>query len=61
MTRQHRRRRARRKERTEPEYDPPRRTPAQVRVDELDELLDEIDRVLEDQAVLVNFRQRSGE
>lgn len=28
---------------------------------DIDELLDEIDAVLEDQAVLVNFRQRSGE
>ena len=41
----------------------------QVAVDEteaallsdIDELLDEIDAVLEDQAVLVNFRQRSGQ
>ena len=28
---------------------------------DIDELLDEIDAVLEDQATLVNFRQRSGE
>ena len=28
---------------------------------DIDELLDEIDAVLEEQAVLVNFRQRSGE
>ena len=28
---------------------------------DIDELLDEIDAVLEDQAVLVDFRQRSGE
>ena len=28
---------------------------------EIDELLDEIDAVLEDQAVLVGYRQRSGE
>jgi hypothetical protein len=28
---------------------------------DIDELLDEIDAVLEDQAVLVNFRQRSGQ
>ena len=28
---------------------------------DVDELLDEIDAVLEDQAVLVNFRQRSGQ
>ena len=28
---------------------------------DIDELLDEIDKVLEDQAVLVAYRQRSGE
>ncbi len=28
---------------------------------DVDELLDEIDKVLEDQAVLVSYRQRSGE
>ena len=28
---------------------------------EIDDLLDEIDTVLEEQAVLVNFRQRSGQ
>ena len=28
---------------------------------DIDELLDEIDSVLEEQSVLVNFRQRSGE
>ena len=28
---------------------------------DIDELLDEIDAVLEEQSVLVNFRQRSGE
>ena len=28
---------------------------------DIDELLDEIDAVLEDQSVLVNFRQRSGQ
>ena len=28
---------------------------------DIDELLDEIDAVLEEQAVLVNFRQRSGQ
>lgn len=30
-------------------------------VDEIDELLDEIDAVLEEQSVLTNFRQRSGQ
>ena len=30
-------------------------------LNDIDELLDEIDAVLEDQSVLVNFRQRSGE
>ena len=30
-------------------------------VTDIDELLDEIDAVLEDQAVLANFRQRSGQ
>ncbi|HYH49878.1 MAG TPA: ubiquitin [Acidimicrobiia bacterium] len=28
---------------------------------DIDELLDEIDKVLEDQAVLVSYRQRSGQ
>ena len=28
---------------------------------DIDELLDEIDAVLEDQSILVNFRQRSGQ
>ncbi len=28
---------------------------------DVDELLDEIDAVLEDQSILVNFRQRSGQ
>ena len=30
-------------------------------LNDIDELLDEIDAVLEDQAVLVSYRQRSGE
>jgi hypothetical protein len=30
-------------------------------LDNVDELLDEIDAVLEDQSILVDFRQRSGE
>ena len=30
-------------------------------LNDIDELLDEIDAVLEDQAVLVGFRQRSGQ
>lgn len=30
-------------------------------LNDIDELLDEIDAVLEEQSVLVNFRQRSGE
>lgn len=30
-------------------------------LNDIDELLDEIDSVLEEQAVLVNFRQRSGQ
>jgi hypothetical protein len=30
-------------------------------LDDIDDLLDEIDAVLEDQAVLVTFRQRSGQ
>jgi hypothetical protein len=30
-------------------------------LNDIDELLDEIDAVLEEQAVLVNFRQRSGQ
>jgi hypothetical protein len=32
-----------------------------VNIDEIDELLEEIDGLLEDQAVLTNFRQRSGQ
>ena len=30
-------------------------------IDDVDRLLDEIDSVLEEQAVLVNYRQRSGQ
>ncbi len=30
-------------------------------IDDVDRLLDEIDQVLEEQAVLVNYRQRSGQ
>ena len=30
-------------------------------LNDVDELLDEIDAVLEDQSILVNFRQRSGQ
>ena len=53
---------------------PPKRTAAPQEIEEvviedsdtglltdIDELLDEIDAVLEDQSMLVNFRQRSGE
>lgn len=62
MTRQQLHRRRRRQERTEPRYDrPPCRTRTKARSDDLDDLLDEIDTVLEEQAVLVNFRQRSGQ
>jgi hypothetical protein len=32
-----------------------------VKVEDVDALLDEIDQILEDQAVLTNFRQRPGE
>jgi hypothetical protein len=32
-----------------------------ARLGDIDELLDEIDAVLEDQAVLVDYRQRSGQ
>lgn len=34
---------------------------AETVLDDVDDLLDEIDAVLEDQAVLTNFRQRSGQ
>jgi hypothetical protein len=58
-------RRRRRTKRVEPEYDPrPARSDTQARsdtLDTLDDLLDEIDTILEAQAVLVNFRQRSGQ
>lgn len=54
--------RRRRKDRIEPECERPSgRTPTQARVDEIDDLLDEIDTILEAQTVLVNFRQRSGQ
>ena len=52
------------------QYPPPRRraesehAPAgssSVSIESIDELLDEIDTLLEDQAVLTNFRQRSGQ
>lgn len=36
-------------------------TDTQALVEGIDELLDEIDAVLEEQAVLVNFRQRGGQ
>jgi hypothetical protein len=61
MTRQQLHRRRLRKEKTEPDNRPCGRTAARARVDELGDLLDEIDAVLEEQAVLVNFRQRSGQ
>lgn len=32
-----------------------------VSIEDVDELLEEIDSLLEDQAVLTNFRQRSGQ
>lgn len=58
-------RRRRRTERVEPEYEPRSArsdTPARSgTLDDLDDLLDEIDTILEAQAVLVNFRQRSGQ
>ncbi len=34
---------------------------ATVSIEDIDELLEEIDTLLEDQAVLTNFRQRSGQ
>lgn len=34
---------------------------SRVSLEDVDELLDEIDSLLEDQAVLTNFRQRSGQ
>ena len=34
---------------------------ATVNVEDIDDLLDEIDSVLEDQAVLISYRQRSGQ
>lgn len=34
---------------------------ATLSIEDIDELLDEIDTLLEDQAVLTNFRQRSGQ
>jgi hypothetical protein len=37
------------------------RTKAQPDMDDLDELLDEIDGLLEEQEVLVNFRQKGGQ
>lgn len=35
--------------------------PSTVSIDDVDELLGEIDSLLEDQEVLSNFRQRSGQ
>ena len=37
------------------------RAAGEVLIDDVDRLLDEIDAVLEEQAVLVNYRQRSGQ
>lgn len=34
---------------------------AGLNIEDIDELLEEIDSLLEDQAVLTNFRQRSGQ
>ncbi|MDQ3943725.1 MAG: ubiquitin-like protein Pup [Actinomycetota bacterium] len=34
---------------------------ATVSIEDIDDLLEEIDTLLEDQAVLTNFRQRSGQ
>lgn len=45
----------------ESEATPQDRGGAEDIIEELDELLDEIDAVLEEQAVLVNYRQRSGQ
>jgi hypothetical protein len=40
---------------------PQERDGAEGLIEDIDELLDEIDAVLEDQAVLVHYRQRSGQ
>ncbi len=48
--------------RTAPAHDQPSvRCSPRVETEELDDLLDAIDAVLEEQDVLVNFRQRSGQ
>ena len=43
------------------ESEPPPAGSSAVSIESIDELLDEIDALLEDQAVLVNFRQPSGQ
>lgn len=45
----------------EVEAAPPTTAEAEDILDGLDELLDEIDSVLEEQSVLVNYRQRGGQ
>ena len=54
---------ARRKKSEVPEVDedPTVQDPDADLLTDIDELLDEIDAVLEDQAVLVEYRQRSGQ
>ncbi len=52
----------RRRRRVESESAAPEPTESsRVSIEDVDELLDEIDTLLEDQAVLTNFRQRSGQ
>jgi hypothetical protein len=50
-----------RRRREAPEAPAQERPGGEELIDDLDRLLDEIDAVLEEQAVLVNYRQRSGQ
>jgi Pup-like protein len=50
-----------RRQATESAGAPKARTDALTLTESIDELLEEIDAVLEEQAVLVNFRQRGGQ
>lgn len=52
----------RRRRRVESESEAPEPTDSStVNIEDVDELLEEIDMLLEDQTVLTNFRQRSGQ
>jgi len=59
VTERIRKKRTRRPETTEEET--PIVVPEQESTEETDELLDEIDGLLEDQEILVNFRQKGGQ